>query len=229
MPVLAPSLSTGGDRQAYATLVTSDSYVIGALVLAASLREHSPGSAHVPIVVLHAPTLSAEAIEALQTAFDVLVPIAPLHSGAHGRDARNLQLLGRPELDVTYSKLHVWTLTDYDKVVFLDADTLVCDGVEALFGYNELAAAPDCGWPDIFNSGVFVLRPSTETFDQLVAFAAASGSWDGADQGLLNDFFAGSWNRIPFVYNVTPTSVYTYAPAFQRYVPLYAFLLSCSN
>jgi glycogenin glucosyltransferase len=38
----------------------------------------------------------------------------------------------------------------------------------------------------------------------------------GGDQGLLNQYFK-NWNRIPFVYNVTPTATYSYAPAFQRF------------
>ena len=41
------------------------------------------------------------------------------------RDAANLQLLGRPDLSVTFTKLHCWRLTMFDKAVFLDADTLV--------------------------------------------------------------------------------------------------------
>ena len=40
-------------------------------------------------------------------------------------DHQNLNLLGRPDLSHTYTKLHAWRLTQYDKCVFLDADTLV--------------------------------------------------------------------------------------------------------
>lgn len=40
-------------------------------------------------------------------------------------DADNLRLLARPELGVTFTKLHCWKLTQYEKCVFLDADTLV--------------------------------------------------------------------------------------------------------
>ena len=35
------------------------------------------------------------------------------------------------------------------------------------------------------------------------------GSWDGGDQGLLNDFFP-DWNRLSFTYNVTPSAYYTW-------------------
>ena len=53
--------------------------------------------------------------------FDRLVEVTVLDS----EDARNLSLLGRPDLNVTYTKIHCWELTDFDKAVFLDADTLV--------------------------------------------------------------------------------------------------------
>ena len=40
-------------------------------------------------------------------------------------DTAHLALLARPELGITFTKLHCWTLTQYTKCVFLDADTLV--------------------------------------------------------------------------------------------------------
>jgi hypothetical protein len=41
------------------------------------------------------------------------------------QDAANLALLTRPELGITFTKLHCWRLTQFSKCVFLDADTLV--------------------------------------------------------------------------------------------------------
>ena len=40
-------------------------------------------------------------------------------------DSAHLALLARPELGITFTKLHCWALTDFSKCVFLDADTLV--------------------------------------------------------------------------------------------------------
>lgn len=42
------------------------------------------------------------------------------------KDEANLRLLKRPELGITFTKLHCWRLSQFDKCVFLDADTLVC-------------------------------------------------------------------------------------------------------
>lgn len=80
----------------------------------------------------------------------------------------------------------------------------------------------DVGWPSLFNSGVFVLRPSLGTFQKLVAFAESNGSFDGGDQGLLNDFFS-DWStadikkHLPFTYNLNANASYFYAPAYKKY------------
>ena len=48
--------------------------------------------------------------------------------------------------------------------MFLDADTLLLQNSDELFERDEFSAAPDAGWPDCFNSGVFVFRPNLNTF-----------------------------------------------------------------
>ena len=60
--------------------------------------------------------------------------------------------------------------------------------MDELFEREELSAAPDAGWPDCFNSGVFVFRPSEETYQSLLQFAVSQGSFDGK---LI-------WNEISF-------------------------------
>ena len=64
-------------------------------------------------------------------------------------------------------------------MVFLDADTLPLRNVDELFEREGFAAAPDAGWPDCFNSGVFVTEPSEFTFAELLDLASSQGSFDG--------------------------------------------------
>lgn len=139
--------------------------------------------------------------EALQSIFDEVRVVDVMDSG----DAAHLSLMKRPDLGVTFTKLHCWTLTHYSKCVFMDADTLVrslqgwiiylmeangwaeiirrcaqvLSNVDELFEREELSAAPDPGWPDCFNSGVFVFRPSNETHEKLLEFCSENGSFDG--------------------------------------------------
>ena len=68
------------------------------------------------------------------------------------------------------------------------------------------------GWPDIFNSGVMVFSPGEDKFKEIMDLLENKGSWDGADQGLLNEWRGASWNRLSFTYNTTPTAAYTYVP-----------------
>lgn len=158
----------------------------------------------------------------LEKIFDLVTLVDLLDSG----DPANLALLQRPELGVTLTKLHCWTLTDYQKGVFLDADTMAVQNCDEIFdNYEEFSAAPDIGWPDCFNSGVFVFKPSLQMYKSILDFAMRSGSFDGGDQGLLNMFFA-DWARgtirkhLPFVYNMVASivnRVYTYQPAFKHF------------
>lgn len=51
------------------------------------------------------------------------------------KDEANLALLARPELGITFTKLHCWRLTQYEKCVFVDADALVSN-VKFYLNYN---------------------------------------------------------------------------------------------
>jgi glycogenin glucosyltransferase len=104
--------------QSWVTLATNDSYALGALVLAHSLKRVAT-TRRMTILVANAVTPPIRAL--LEAAFDGLVDVDPIDSG----DFRHLQLLERPDLGITFTKLHCWRLTQYSKCVFLDADTLV--------------------------------------------------------------------------------------------------------
>ncbi|KAF7311067.1 putative glycosyltransferase family 8 protein GLGEN [Mycena chlorophos] len=175
-------------KYAFATLLTSDAYIPGALALAGALRDLHPSPAVAPEVEF-------------QT-----------------EDDKGLKLLGRLDLNTVLTKLHVFRLTQYTKIIFLDADVLPVRPLSHLFTLPyEFSAVPDVGWPDAFNSGVMVLSPGNDKFDALNELLKTQGSWDGGDQGLLNEWRGNDWNRLSFVYNTTPTAAYTYAPAYERF------------
>ena len=59
--------------------------------------------------------------QSLEALFDVVTVVNVLDS----QDTINLELLSRPELGITFTKLQCWRLTQFTKCVFLDSDTLV--------------------------------------------------------------------------------------------------------
>ncbi|KAJ2812642.1 glycogenin glucosyltransferase, partial [Coemansia furcata] len=222
-------------RFAYATLVTTDSYVDGALVLLHSLRRTlTPYS----IVCLATPlSLSEHSLQRLRSHFDGVIE-AELRLST---DDANLDLLGRPDLRSTLTKIQLWDpalFGAWDAICYLDADTLVRQPIDDMFSRFDswrsersddwrqgglIAAAPDTGWPDCFNSGVLLLAPGYDCYRDLVTRATVStASFDGADQGLLNEHFsdwstASPYRRLPFLYNATANVYYTYKPALQRF------------
>lgn len=153
------------------TLVTSETYVVGAMVLGYSLAQTGTSKR---LICMVTAGLSSDSVASLRELYEVRA-VAPLDS----RDHRSLQLLGRPELGPTFTKIQLWALTDLHKAVFLDADMLVLRNMDDLFEREELSACADVGWPDCFNSGLFVCRPSAETHARLLALASAEGSFDG--------------------------------------------------
>ncbi|XP_058790167.1 glycogenin-1 isoform X2 [Phymastichus coffea] len=200
---------------AWVTLATNDTYALGALVLAHSLRRVNT---QYDLIVLVTPGVTQFMKVKLSAVFTLTREVNILDS----KDEANLNVLQRPELGITFTKLHCWKLTDYEKCVFLDADTLVINNSDDLFIYEEFSAAPDVGWPDCFNSGVFVFKPSEKTFNDLIKFASVQRSFDGADQGLLNMYF-DDWahkdisKHLPFIYNTCTTATYSYFSAFLQY------------
>jgi glycogenin len=108
--------------------------------------------------------------------------------------------------------------TQFRKIVYLDADTLLLRAPDELFDLAvPFAAAPEIGFPDCFNSGVMVLQPSSEIHKQLVDLAIQGTSFDGGDQGLLNMHFP-NFHRLSFMYNVELYQSYRlYMPALMHY------------
>lgn len=158
-------------KEAYVTLVATDSYGSGALVLGHRLRDLGTQK---DLICLVTNNVSRSVIDHLSQLYQV-ISVETLYSNDHD----NLELLGRPDLDITFTKIHVWKLTQYKKIVFLDADTLPLKNVDELFERPHFSAAPDAGWPDCFNSGVFVTEPSDADYQALKKMATENGSFDG--------------------------------------------------
>lgn len=213
---------------AYVTLLTNESYLPGAILLAHALKEEF-ATKHKLVILLQESALSDESIALIKLVYDEIIPIDGQLLTAP--NDKVVEQLGRSELSVTFSKLLLWKLVEYDLVVYLDADTLVLTDLDHLFEDHadtdeaSIVAASDSGWPDVFNSGVFVAKPSSSTFEKLVELSSdPENSFDGADQGLLNEHFniatkGKNWTRLPFLYNVTTNlgQHYEFLPAFTKF------------
>lgn len=170
-------------REAYATILHSASvYVCGAITAAQSIR--MSGSTR-DLVILVDETISDHHRGGLEAAGWKVRTIQRIRNPKAERDAYN---------EWNYSKFRLWQLTDYDKVIFIDADLLILRNIDFLFTMPEITATGNNG--TLFNSGVMVLEPSNCTFQLLMDHINEIESYNGGDQGYLNEIFTW-WHRIP--------------------------------
>ncbi|GAB7366686.1 hypothetical protein MBLNU230_g0644t1 [Neophaeotheca triangularis] len=197
----------------YCTLVMSDSYLPGAAVLSHSLRD--AGSTKKLACLITLDSLRVTTLQQLRKLFDHVLPIERIATP----NISSLYLMNRPDLLYAFTKIHLWRLTQFRKIVYLDSDVVCLRAPDELFALpDNFAAAPDIGWPDAFNTGVMVISPSMGDYNALRTLAAAGDSFDGADQGLLNQFYEHKgWKRLSFTYNTTPNGSYQYEPAYRYY------------
>ena len=67
-----------------------------------------------------------------------------------------------------YSKLLMWKMVHYTKLVYLDSDLLILRSIDDLFERPQLAACPDTLPPDKFNSGLMVVEPNKAMFQDML-------------------------------------------------------------
>jgi alpha-N-acetylglucosamine transferase len=186
-------------KKAYVTTLTNgDGYAPGVEVLGKSLQA---SGTQIPRVLLATQDVSPDARSRLVKQGWEIRDVEPIANPTANGD------LLYPRFANVFTKLRGWQLTDFDRIVMLDADTLVLQNIDELFERSVFAAAPDFLLPDRFNSGVMVLEPSTETFQKMIAALASSGTYDGGDQGFLNTFYSDWYampveHRLPIGYNM---------------------------
>ncbi|KAJ3707768.1 hypothetical protein LUZ61_011473 [Rhynchospora tenuis] len=170
-------------REAYATILHSAQvYVCGAIVAAQSIRQ--AGSTR-DLIILVDESISSEHRAGLQSAGWQVRTIKRIRNPKAERDAYN---------EWNYSKFRLWQLTDYDKIIFIDADMLIMRNIDFLFAMPEITATGNNA--TLFNSGVMVIEPSNCTFELLMENINDIQSYNGGDQGYLNEIFTW-WHRIP--------------------------------
>ncbi|WP_048648325.1 glycosyltransferase [Nitratireductor soli] len=200
---------------AYVTLVTNADYAMGALALVRSLKRTGTAA---DIVVLHTGGAPAAALEPLSALGARLVPaeLLPTSNAFNARHQRARLHANAPftkgnkpafhtPLD-NFAKLRLWQLTDYETVVFIDADALVVRSIDRLFSYPEFSAAPNVyeSLADFhrLNSGVFVAKPSEATFRQMLErLDKPDAFWPRTDQTFLQEFFP-AWHGLPVFFNM---------------------------
>ncbi|MES2109053.1 MAG: glycosyltransferase [Bacteroidota bacterium] len=193
-------------RKAFVTFLATDDFLPGILALNYSLRAYN---SHRDLVIMITDAISGDVIDILKNIGgkiklvpDIANPFTPEN------DVRRFGCM--------YTKLHTFLLTDYDKVIYLDCDLLICANIEALFDAPHMSAVvagglvkENAAWTEL-NAGLLVIEPSQQLFDQIITAIPHTASKDGSDQGFLQTYY-NTWPKdevlhlphsfnVPFIY-----------------------------
>ena len=225
--------------QAYVTFIDASNvsmgvddvgYVQGAQVLAASLRSFDESRDVVALVTGHSPDMLALTV-ALSSVFDRVLPVALVSNPNVLHRVQALLRLPFDDLEQwradypdayqlhLYTKLRVWQLEEYERVLYVDADCMAVRSLQELFDYEPLAAAPDTLPPDSFNSGLMLLQPSRAVWREMKGNFSLLPSHNGGDQGFLNRFFPdwyaqGNRSRLPYAFNAQTKMLSSFKPGW---------------
>ncbi|EEC77645.1 inositol phosphorylceramide glucuronosyltransferase 1 [Oryza sativa Japonica Group] len=201
--LLGGAAAAAATEEAYVTLLYGDEFVLGVRVLGKSIRDTGTRR---DLVVLVSDGVSDYSRKLLQADGWIVSHITLL---ANPNQVRPKRFWG------VYTKLKIFNMTSYRKVVYLDADTVVVKSIEDLFKCGKF-----CGnlkHSERMNSGVMVVEPSETVFKDMMRQIDTLPSYTGGDQGFLNSYYADFANS--HVYE--PEKPYTPEPETQRLSTLY--------
>ena len=209
-------------RNAVVTLVTgvNSGYSAGAVALGQSIISVGSKLARVAMVT---PEVDEGARRQMSLVWEV-VEVEPvrcnhkLHPSItpdkYDLQGANYQA-GLKRWSITCTKFAAWNLSRFERVIFMDSDTLVVGPIDdALYEFSNASflAAPEAFPPDNFNSGFMVLNPSKEAYENLLEINERVGSAEGGDQGVFNNGLCPNWffaapddkncGRLPWIFNV---------------------------
>ncbi|KAA8893775.1 nucleotide-diphospho-sugar transferase [Sphaerosporella brunnea] len=197
-------------RYAITSSVQTGSFTAMAVMLGYSIQKHNDLKAMDAELVLLVRAFDPADANAVTTENITRLEKA----GWKVRVAKELEFEGvdtddiRPWHRHNLNKLHLWSWTEYEKILFIDAD-VVCKGslAELWDMPGDFAAAPDVWWNILvdnrFNSGVIVFRPSMETFHDMIPKVSDPNyhSPNDADQAFLNAYYKFRYFGLPYKYN----------------------------
>jgi lipopolysaccharide biosynthesis glycosyltransferase len=168
---------------AYVTFVKTDDYLPGVLALKKSLFLYN---SNIDFVVLTTKMLSNKALKILKSVNCKIKIVEDIENPS-------IENIDKSTFN-HYTKLRVFEMIEYIKIIFLDADLIVCSNIETLFSAQHMSSVIAGGlitenkWSDL-NGGLLVIEPSIQLFKKMLAAVSYLPSSDKSDQGFLHSFY----------------------------------------
>jgi len=189
-------------KEAIATLLTTDNkdYLRGALVLGSSIRSFDASRDMVALVTPAVPKEWHSSLAVAGWKVKVVDEVEEFWWGRSSECSNYAQHQGERWGHMA-TKLRLWQMTQYERVMYLDADTILTSSVSKIFETVTTFAAEKPRFHSHFNAGVLLLSPSEVVFNELLALGQQKHTQlfgnliDCTEQGLLNSYFNGNAGR----------------------------------
>jgi glycogenin len=184
--------------KAYATLLSTESYLPGVLALHQSLRRSGTPYPLVVGVSAHLPS----SLELPMRQAGILVRKIPETLAIPKDLIENNGHWGH-----TFDKVHLFGLVEFSKLVYVDSDMMVLSNIDELFDKPHMSGVPagrlvNPDWIRL-NGGLLVIEPQAQLADRIFATlpealkeVAAMGGKASGDQDLLNAYYP-AWRNTP--------------------------------
>jgi len=205
-------------KNSYISILSTDSYLVGTLVLWKSLQSTFP---KYPFHLLITPNISNNTITILNKCNIPIIKIDPIKN-PFLNDNKDRRFYN-------YSKLNMWNLTQFNKIVYLDSDMIVMHNIDELFTKPNLSSTNAGGWLPgkkdwvQLNSGLIVLEPSESIFNHMKSQIGLIEKEKGkGDQAFIHQYYS-DWPEkkelhLPHIYNTFEGHVEGYKKHFGYYI-----------
>lgn len=186
----------------FVTLLATPDFLPGVIVLNYSLLKYNP---NYKLLVLITKRINKKTIDILFTN-SINVKLVDEISNPHLKKGDNRGFIH------TFTKLRIFEIIDYKKIVYIDSDMLVLSNLDSLFESPHMSAViagslakGNEHWNQL-NSGLMVIEPNLTLFRELMSQIAKLRSDDKSDQGFMHSYFE-SWPlqtdlHLPHKYNL---------------------------
>lgn len=141
----------------------------------------------------------------------------------------------------TFDKLSIFELTEFDKIVYLDADIYIRKNIDALFDYPHMSTTPNRKYgpnitpPPELISGLLVVEPQSGLLDKFsnILLSISDKRQSVGDQDILQEYYT-DWANMPELHlDLKYNCFFTYLDYYIKYcnyllsdIYVFHFLLS---
>lgn len=185
-------------KKVFITVLSTDSYLKGVLLLSESLKNTK---SKYRLVVLVTKSISKNSLSVLEH-FNI-ESIVIENEIQVNLSERNIAS-SCSHWNNTFEKLQIFNQTQYDKLVYLDSDMFIIENIDELFEKEHLSAV--CAgaeipgnedWKGNLNSGLIVLSPNKKIYEDLIMLIPKVSNVlvNFGDQDIMKEYVKSDWSE----------------------------------